>query len=158
MEADADFAKDEKGHCDMMMFGCTKKVKRGLALLLAAFMMLFVTDLSEVKVMADEPIKSLDVYAGDIVYGDDYYNPAGNKLEFVSFGKVGNDGSVALTFTHASDYTIVLADSVINRVESPGTGNDGDMWRSRCIVALGCAFMVVGMGVFYTNRKKKTKL
>ena len=87
-----------------------------------------------------------------------YYNPAGNKLEFVSFGKVGNDGSVALTFTHASDYTIVLADSVINRVESPGTGNDGDMWRSRCIVALGCAFMVVGMGVFYTNRKKKTKL
>lgn len=87
-----------------------------------------------------------------------YYNPAGNKLEFVSFGKVGNDGSVALTFTHASDYTIVLADSVINRVESPGTGNDGDMWRSRCIVVLGCAFMAVGMGVFYTNRKKKAKL
>ena len=86
-----------------------------------------------------------------------YYNPTDNKLEFVSFGQVGNDGNVTFTFTHASDYTIVLADSVINRVESPSTGNDGDMWRSRMIVVLCCAFMAVGTGVFYTNRKKKAK-
>lgn len=86
-----------------------------------------------------------------------YYNPTDNKLEFVSFGQVGNDGNVTLTFTHASDYTIVLADSVINRVESPSTGNDVDMWRSRMIVVLGCAFMAVGTGVFYTNRKKKAE-
>ena len=86
-----------------------------------------------------------------------YYNPTDNKLEFVSFGQVGGDGNVTLTFTHASDYTIVLADSVINRVESPSTGNDSDMWRSRLIVVLGCAFMAEGMGVFYTNRKKKAK-
>ena len=86
-----------------------------------------------------------------------YYNPTDNKLEFVSFGQVGGDGNVTFTFTHASDYTIVLADSVINRVESPSTGNDGDMWRSRMIVVLGCAFMIVGMGVFYTNRKKNAE-
>lgn len=86
-----------------------------------------------------------------------YYSPTDNKLEFVSFGQVGNDGNVTLTFTHASDYTIVLADSVINQVESPGTGNDGDMWRNRLIAVLGCAFMVMGMGVFYTDRKRKAK-
>lgn len=82
----------------------------------------------------------------------------GMMFEFVSFGQVGNDGNVSLTFTHASDYTVVLADSVINRVESPSTGNDVDMWRKRLIIMFGCAFMAVGMGVFYTNRKKKAKL
>ena len=37
-----------------------------------------------------------------------YYNPESGELEFMCAGQIGEDGSVGLTFTHASDYTIVI--------------------------------------------------
>ncbi len=43
-----------------------------------------------------------------------YYNQDSNKLDFVCAGQIDKSGNVELTFTHASDYTIVIADIVLN--------------------------------------------
>ena len=48
-----------------------------------------------------------------------YYNPDSNELELVCAGQIGKTGNVDLTFTHASDYTIVLTDAVMSEVISP---------------------------------------
>jgi hypothetical protein len=37
-----------------------------------------------------------------------YYNPESGELEFICAGQIGEDGNAELTFTHASDYTIVI--------------------------------------------------
>ena len=37
-----------------------------------------------------------------------YYNGQSGELEFVCAGEIDAEGNVDLTFTHASDYTIVI--------------------------------------------------
>jgi hypothetical protein len=37
-----------------------------------------------------------------------YYHPQNQQLEFMTYGKIAEDGTVELTFTHASDYAIVI--------------------------------------------------
>jgi hypothetical protein len=37
-----------------------------------------------------------------------YYNKTSNKLDFICADKIAEDGTANLTFTHASDYTIVI--------------------------------------------------
>jgi hypothetical protein len=37
-----------------------------------------------------------------------YYNKTDNKLDFMSADKIAEDGTANLTFTHASDYTIII--------------------------------------------------
>jgi hypothetical protein len=37
-----------------------------------------------------------------------YYHPQNGELEFMNYGRIAEDGSVELTFTHASDYLIVI--------------------------------------------------
>ena len=43
-----------------------------------------------------------------------YYNKSTGKLEFMNAGKIDGKGNVELTFTHASDYTIVVSDKVMD--------------------------------------------
>lgn len=43
-----------------------------------------------------------------------YYNPENDTLEFMCAGEIEADGNVALTFTHASDYTIVISDTIMD--------------------------------------------
>ena len=43
-----------------------------------------------------------------------YYNPENDTLEFMCAGEIEADGNVALTFTHASDYTIVISDTFMD--------------------------------------------
>lgn len=43
-----------------------------------------------------------------------YYNPENDTLEFMCAGEIKADGNVALTFTHASDYTIVISDTIMD--------------------------------------------
>lgn len=42
-----------------------------------------------------------------------YYNEQTGKMEFVSAGQIGADGSAELSFTHASDYIIVVAAGIL---------------------------------------------
>ena len=48
-----------------------------------------------------------------------YYNKSTGKLEFMNAGKIDGEGNVELTFTHASDYTIVVSDKAMNETETP---------------------------------------
>lgn len=48
-----------------------------------------------------------------------YYNKSTGKLEFMNAGKIDWKGNVELTFTHASDYTIVVSDKAMNETETP---------------------------------------
>lgn len=56
-----------------------------------------------------------------------HYNSAAKKLEYVNSGKIDVDGNVTLDFTHASDYSIVLADSVIKDVVNETTDTDNNV-------------------------------
>lgn len=48
-------------------------------------------------------------YAGK--YGNLYYYDSDGKMVYISSGKVAGDGNVSLTFSHASDYVIVLSNT-----------------------------------------------
>lgn len=47
-------------------------------------------------------------YAGK--FGNLYYYDSDGKLVYINSGKVAENGNVSLTFSHASDYVVVLAD------------------------------------------------
>lgn len=106
-----------------------------------------------------------------------YYNSDSNTLEFVCAGQIGKDGSVNLTFTHASDYTIVISDIVMDgkdsnieepnqnenneqpsqniNSEAPKTGDS--LWRSWWIILICCVVIIIGSGVFFIDTKKKSE-
>ena len=84
-----------------------------------------------------------------------YYNPDSNKLELVCAGQIDKTGNVDLTFTHASDYTIVLTDTAISEVILPKTDDHGAIWTKLWIAILGCAVVVVGLGISFIGSKKK---
>lgn len=75
-----------------------------------------------------------------------YYNPGTGKMEFISSGQIGADGNVALKFTHASDYAIVIDNEAVTAVQT------GDHTPIASEVLLLCA----GLMMFaYAWKKKK---
>lgn len=52
-----------------------------------------------------------------------YYNEKARRLEFVTEGQIDKDGNVDLTFTHASEYVIVIDDEAMD--QGSGGGNSG---------------------------------
>ena len=87
-----------------------------------------------------------------------YYNADSGELEFVCADRIDEEGNVNLTFTHASDYTIVLTDSVMNGTESPKASDNGVVWTKMWILLLGCAVVVVGLGIFFIIGRKKSNM
>lgn len=67
-------------------------------------------------------------YAGK--YGNLYYHDSDGKMVFRNAGKIHADGSVDLTFSHASDYIVVISDKKMSQADVPGnlkpdqTGSD----------------------------------
>ena len=59
-------------------------------------------------------------YAGK--FGNLYYYDSDGKLVYINSGKVAESGNVSLTFSHASDYVVVLADQ---QYISKGDGQNG---------------------------------
>ena len=111
-----------------------------------------------------------------------YYNPDNSSLEFVCAGQIGKDGNVNLTFTHASDYTIVIAEIIMDEKNIDSIQNTDDKepseqdaepasqdsnseaaetydsaWRSFWMIMLGSIVVVVGIGIFFINKKKKSE-
>ena len=84
-----------------------------------------------------------------------YYNPDSNELELVCAGQIGKTGNVDLTFTHASDYTIVLTEAAMSGVITTKADDHGAAWTKLWIAILGCAVVVVGLGIFFIVSKKK---
>ena len=60
-----------------------------------------------------------------------YYN--NGKFEPVSSGKINADGNVDLTFTHASDYVIVISEK---NLQNPETGDDNQPLRYLWLMVL----------------------
>ena len=96
-----------------------------------------------------------------------YYNASTGKLEYMNAAKIDANGNASLTFTHASDYSIVIADKVMdgssdkssgeepttsneNKGTSPQTGDNTPM------VWLFILAIVSGTGLIVLGRKKKT--
>ncbi|MBQ8823416.1 MAG: hypothetical protein IJZ82_12300, partial [Lachnospiraceae bacterium] len=82
-----------------------------------------------------------------------YYNPAYGSMQFVCADEINELGMAHLPFTHASEYVIVIDDTIMNKVfSSPKTG-DGDMaWNYWWMLVLA-AFAV--SGGYAVNKKKR---
>ena len=65
-----------------------------------------------------------------------YYNKAAGKMELVGSYAIDANGNAALTFTHASDYVIVM-DQANYSVSAPKTGDETNMAIPLCILATG---------------------
>ena len=96
-----------------------------------------------------------------------YYNEQTGKLEFVSAGQIDSDGNVELSFTHASDYTIVVAANIMSdnsqadnnadkTIPAPKTGDSISKyaWNNTIIIIIGiCIILIVFGAVFYVRKK-----
>ena len=100
-----------------------------------------------------------------------YYNEDSGELEFICAGEIGSDGNVDLTFSHASDYVVVIdaqpmgvaaadtdaSDTVedaqqAGAVETVSGQNSGSMlW----IVLLVIAVILAGAGIILVRKGKK---
>lgn len=52
-------------------------------------------------------------------YGNLYYHDSDGKLIFIDAGKIAPNGNVSLTFSHASDYMIVMSDQKMSQANVP---------------------------------------
>lgn len=96
-----------------------------------------------------------------------YYNEQTGKLEFVSAGQIDSDGNVELAFTHASDYTIVVAANIMSgnsqaannadeTIPSPKTDDSISKyaWNNTMIIIIGiCIILIVFGAVLYVRKK-----
>lgn len=112
-----------------------------------------------------------------------YYNPNTGKLEFICADEISEDGMAELTFTHASDYTIVVdtepMDGSLKQTETLSddtdaddavTGSDikskavtgtikeqtgeKDTQKTRWIILIAGVIFVLGLGGFCLIKKK----
>ena len=109
-----------------------------------------------------------------------YYNEKTGEMEFICYDEIAADGTAELTFTHASDYAIVIDTEPMDKgadgadgdkEEVSGTGNDstqsGDgstqngteaadgTWNPLWLLLIGTVVIVIGLGVFLAMKKKK---
>lgn len=100
-----------------------------------------------------------------------YYNEKTGELEFICADEVAVDGMAELTFTHASDYVIVVdnnmkavdeKDEADNAPDKPKTSGDSVMdtgaerktWGYKWIMIAGMIAIVVWFGIFLVRKKK----
>lgn len=96
-----------------------------------------------------------------------YYNETTGELEFICADEIAEDGTADLTFTHASDYTIVIDEAPMDGNEaddSTGTGSNNvtteskeDSWNPLWIIIIGAIVIVAGLGIFFIIKKKEDK-
>lgn len=107
-----------------------------------------------------------------------YYNGQSGELEFVCAGEIDAEGNVDLTFTHASDYTIVIdvqsmakaeeptvSESPENTEEPSGTESPKEDTASQTdaeaksasplwFVLIGCAVVIAAAGIILFVKRK----
>lgn len=96
-----------------------------------------------------------------------YYNETTGDLEFICADEIAEDGTADLTFTHASDYTIVIDEAPMDgngADDSTGTGSNNvtteskeDSWNPLWIIIIGAIVIVAGLGIFFIIKKKEDK-
>lgn len=63
-------------------------------------------------------------YAGKI--GNLFYYDSDGKLIYIDAGRIGTDGEISLTFSHASDYAVVISEEQMNSSQSDRNEGDGN--------------------------------
>lgn len=106
--------------------------------------------------------KNVELYANLF-----YYNETTGELEFICADEIAEDGTADLTFTHASDYTIVIDEAPMDgngADDSTGTGSNNvtteskeDSWNPLWIIIIGAIVIVAGLGIFFIIKKKEDK-
>lgn len=94
-----------------------------------------------------------------------YYNGQTGALEFICSDKITADGTARLTFTHASEYTVVVdkksGEENSSTRQAPATGEDWtedviDPKSRKQIWLLGAgALIVIGMCVFFIEKRRR---
>ena len=109
-----------------------------------------------------------------------YFNEKTGELKFICADEIAEDGTAELTFTHASDYAIVIdkdpmdvasnetvgtnvdisgtaSESQDTETEATQTGAEGksDTWNPWWIIVIGIMVIVIGVGVFFVVKKKE---
>lgn len=106
-----------------------------------------------------------------------YYNEATKELEFLCAGEIGQDGGAELTFTHASEYTIVIDEQSMETEQSQEVTSETGVQDNQedntvniapeventghtallifCIILIAAAFIVIGVIVFVKKNKKE---
>lgn len=81
-----------------------------------------------------------------------YYNPTKQAMEFICADEIAADGTTDLTFTHASDYTIVIDEEPANaeKPDVPQTGDSTD-------ITLWAMLLMAGLGLVAFGQKRRTR-
>lgn len=95
-----------------------------------------------------------------------YYNEQSGGLEFICAGEIDSKGEVELTFTHASDYTIILdkqsmGAGAVEDPMNPVTTEEvsaADSFNPIWVLLIALAVIVLGMGGFlFVRVRRKTE-
>ena len=89
-----------------------------------------------------------------------YYNDSNGKMEFVCSDKIGSNGTADLTFTHASEYVVVLDDhdhgkTADGSTTTSDTTADGDTNPSTGVTMVFGAALISGAAIMISRKKKK---
>ena len=87
-----------------------------------------------------------------------YYNPATQAMEFICSDEIAADGTVDLTFTHASDYTIVIDEVAADAEGQEGAVNPGGIQAPQTgdvsNVTLWTLLLIAGLSMLVFAQKK----
>ena len=111
-----------------------------------------------------------------------YYNENTGEMEFICYDEIAADGTADLTFTHASDYAIVIdkepmdgvsdgevlngetdSDEEISTIENDKkdtqdvTEADSKTWNPWWVIIICIVVIVITLGVFIVIKKKKSE-
>ena len=92
-----------------------------------------------------------------------YYNEATDELEFICAGEIDGEGEVELTFTHASDYTIIvdrqsMESGAIEDPVNPAAAEEvsaAGSFRPAWVLLTALAVIVLGTGGFLFVRARR---
>ena len=112
-----------------------------------------------------------------------YYNEKTGEMEFICYDEIAADGTADLTFTHASDYAIVIdtepmdsvsdgevlngetdSDEEIYTIENDKkdtqdvTEADSKTWNPWWVIIICIVVIVIGLGAFIVIRKRNQKI
>lgn len=78
-------------------------------------------------------------------YGNLYYYDSDRKMVFMNAGQIKEDGKLTVSFSHASEYAIVISDTA-----TPNTGDE-----TNASLYLMLMIMTLGMGSYFLWKKHK---
>ncbi|MGN0369448.1 MAG: hypothetical protein ACI4EW_02775 [Butyrivibrio sp.] len=91
-----------------------------------------------------------------------YYNPETGALEFIEGVKIAEDGTAGFKFTHASEYAIIISDSLFTADNKPADNKPSDDdpaagYNSNIAICIIAMFTMIGAFAVVATKKKVTE-